>query len=78
MPARSKAQQHLFGAALGGATFPEAERLRASLTHQQLKDFAGTKTGSLPSYVKQHHSPHVSSSLQRAWPIGPGRPKGDV
>lgn len=53
MPARSAAQQRLMAAAEHGATFPMAKKLRASMTHQQLRDFAATKTRGLPKRVKQ-------------------------
>ena len=53
MPAKSKSQQRLFGAALnakrGGKTFPEAEKLAKELSAKQLKDFA-TKP---KSYLKE-------------------------
>jgi hypothetical protein len=52
MPSVSKAQQHLMGAALGGATFPEARAVRRSMSTQQLRDFASTKTATLPKHVK--------------------------
>ena len=40
MPAKSKAQQRLMAAAEHGADFPMAKRLRASMTHKQLHDYA--------------------------------------
>lgn len=52
MPSTSKAQQHAMGAALGGAKFPLAKALRASMTMSQLRDFASTKTKGLPSHAK--------------------------
>jgi len=52
MPARSKAQQHLMAAAEHGATFPLARKLRASMTHEQLHDFAATKTARLPTHAR--------------------------
>jgi hypothetical protein len=51
MPSLSQAQQRLFGAAEHGATFPLARKLRASMTHQQLHDFAATKRAGLPVHV---------------------------
>jgi hypothetical protein len=44
MPAKSKAQQRLFGAALnakrGGKTFPLAQKLAGQMNTSQLQDFA--------------------------------------
>jgi hypothetical protein len=40
MPAKSKAQQRLFQAAEHGATFPMAEKLRDSMSHDKLREFA--------------------------------------
>lgn len=40
MPAVSKSQQRLMQAALHGATFAKAKDVRASMTTQQLEDFA--------------------------------------
>lgn len=57
MPSKSKAQQHLMAAAAHNAQFPKARALRASMTMQQLHDFAATKTKSLPTHVKSSH-PH--------------------
>lgn len=46
MPAKSKAQQRLFQAAEHGANFPMARKVRQSMTHQQLHDFAaGSEKG---------------------------------
>lgn len=53
MPARSQAQQHLMSAAEHGADFPLAKKLRKSMTHQQLHDFAATKTKNLPKHAKK-------------------------
>lgn len=60
MPAKSKAQQHLFGAAAHGAQFPMAQKVRASMDKSDLRDFASTKTSSLPE-----HAPKRPSALQR-------------
>jgi len=38
-------------AAEHGATFPKAKQLRASMTLQQLHDFAATTTKKLPTHV---------------------------
>jgi hypothetical protein len=52
MPSRSKSQQHAMGAALGGAQFPLAQKLRSTMSLGQLSDFASTPTKGLPSHVK--------------------------
>jgi hypothetical protein len=53
MPAKSKAQQHLMAAAEHGASFPMAKKLRGSMSMSSLRDFARTKTKSLPKHVKR-------------------------
>jgi len=40
VPSTSKSQQRLFGAAEHGADFPAARKLRSTMSHQQLHDFA--------------------------------------
>jgi hypothetical protein len=52
VPSVSQSQQHLMGAAYGGATFPAAKALRSSMTMKQLSDFASTPTKNLPVKVK--------------------------
>jgi len=51
MPAKSKAQQHLFAAAAHGAPFPLARTIREALTPAQLHDVAATPTKRLPAHV---------------------------
>ncbi len=51
MPAKSKAQQHLMAAAEHGATFGMAKKLRASMSHEQLHDFASGSTKGKPAHV---------------------------
>lgn len=53
MPAVSKAQQRLMGAAEHGAKFPEAERLRHSMTMKQLGEFARGSMRGKPEHVKR-------------------------
>lgn len=53
MPAVSQAQQRLFGAAEHGAQFPLARKLRASMSHSQLHDFAATRRRGLPIRVQK-------------------------
>ena len=57
MPAVSKAQQRLMGAAEHGAKFPMAKKLRASMSMQQLHDFASGSEKGKPQHVSSGH-PH--------------------
>lgn len=58
MPAVSRAQQHLMQAAEHGADFPEARKIRESMTHEQMHDFAvGSEAG------KPEHVPHPARNL---------------
>jgi len=52
-PARSKSQERLFQAAEHGATFPKAAKLRASLTREQLRDFATGSMKNKPEHVRK-------------------------
>jgi hypothetical protein len=52
MPARSKSQRRLMAMAEHGSNVPKARAVRASMTHQQLHDFAATKEKGLPARVK--------------------------
>lgn len=58
MPAKSKAQQRAMAAAEHGADFPLARKLRASMTHEQLHDFA---SGSMKG--KPQHAGHPAANL---------------
>jgi hypothetical protein len=53
MPAKSQAQQRLMAAAEHGADFPMAQKVRSSMTHSQMHDFAATKRSSLPKKAKK-------------------------
>lgn len=53
MPARSKAQQRLIGAAEHGANFPMARTIRETMTHQQMHDFASGSMAGKPEHVKK-------------------------
>lgn len=53
MPAKSRAQQRLFQAAEHGAQFPMARKLRGSMTHRQLHDFAVGSMKGKPGHVKR-------------------------
>jgi hypothetical protein len=53
MPAESKSQQRLMGAAEHGADFPLAKKLRKQMTHQQLHDFAAGPEKGKPERVSK-------------------------
>jgi hypothetical protein len=53
MPAVSRSQRRLMGAAEHGAQFPLARTVRASMTPQQLHDFAATTETGLPQHVRR-------------------------
>lgn len=53
MPAKSKAQARLFGAALHGADFPAARKLRESASPSTLREFATGKQTGKPEHVKK-------------------------
>ena len=53
MPARSKAQRRLMGAAEHGADFPMAQKIRKSMSKSQMHDFAVTREKGLPRRVKK-------------------------
>ena len=52
MPAKSKAFQRLAGAAEHGANFAMAKKLRASMSLQDLHDFASGSMKGKPEHVK--------------------------
>jgi hypothetical protein len=52
MPAVSQAQQRLMQAAEHGANFPMARKIRASMTHKQMHDFASGSMKGKPKHVK--------------------------
>jgi len=64
MPSRSRAQQRLMGAAEHGANFPMARKLRQSMTHQQLHDFASGSMKSKPDHsgLRAAHASHPNAS----------------
>lgn len=57
MPAKSKAQAHLMAASEHGASFPMARKVQASMTYQQMGDFARTKTKALPARARKARRP---------------------
>lgn len=70
MPAKSKAQQRLMAAAEHGATFPKAEQVRASMTHDQLHDFASGSMQGKPAHVAKPKAPRPDRGGHRDWTIG--------
>lgn len=69
VPAKSKAQQRLMAAAEHGATFPMAKKVRASMTLNQLHDFAVGSMKNKPAHVKSKtaglraaHASHPNAS----------------
>lgn len=53
MPAKSKAQRRLMGAAEHGATFPKARAIQKSMTRPQMREFATTPEKGLPKHTKK-------------------------
>lgn len=53
MPATSKAQQRLMQAAEHGADFPMARKIRQSMSHRQMHDFAVGSEKGKPEHVKK-------------------------
>lgn len=51
MPAQSKAQQRLMAAAEHGAKFPRAEKIRQTMTHLQMHDYAAGSMAGKPAHV---------------------------
>ena len=51
MPAKSKAQRRLMAAAEHGANFPMAKKIRKTMTHKQMHDFAATPEKSLMAKI---------------------------
>jgi hypothetical protein len=53
MPAKSRSEQRLMGAAEHGADFPLARKLRKTMTHKQLHDFASGSMKGKPERVRK-------------------------
>jgi len=51
MPSKSRAQQRLMAAAEHGANFPMAQKIRSSMTHSQMHDFAAGSMKGKPGHV---------------------------
>ncbi len=63
MPAPSKSEQRLMGAAAHGADFPMARKIRESMSLAQMKDFARGSMKGKPEHVakkKAHGHPHAN------------------
>jgi hypothetical protein len=54
MPSKSKAQQRLMASAEHGAQFPAAKKLRASMSHEQLHEFAAGSMKGKPEHAPRH------------------------
>ena len=52
MPSVSTSQQRLMGAAEHGASFPLAKKIRASMSHAQMHDFASGSMKGKPTHKK--------------------------
>lgn len=57
MPSKSIAQQHLMQAAEHGADFPMAQKLRQSMSHDQLHDFSVGSEAGKPEHVGMKDPP---------------------
>ena len=55
MPSKSRAQQRLMAAAEHGAQFPMAQKIRSSMTHQQMHDFASGSMKGKPAHTGHPH-----------------------
>ena len=64
MPSVSRAQQHLFQAAEHGAKFPAAEKISASMSHQQMHDFAVGSEKGKPEHVKHSKADEKSHRVK--------------
>ena len=65
MPAVSKAQQRLMGAAEHGAQFPMAQKLRQTMTMSQLHDFASGSMKGKPGHVGKHPHRNLGKYLHK-------------
>lgn len=65
MPSKSKAQQRLMQAAEHGADFPMAQKIRGSMDHKQMHDFAVGSEKGKPEHAhkkdEHHHGRHKTS-----------------
>jgi hypothetical protein len=63
MPSKSRAQQRLMQAAEHGAQFPMAQKIRSSMTHSQMHDFAVGSMKNKPGHVAAVNSHPNASRL---------------
>lgn len=66
MPSVSRAQQRLMQAAAHGATFAKAKHVRASMTPEQLHDFAAGSMKGKPAHAPRTLGEHVQRASHRA------------
>ena len=77
MPSVSVAQQHLMQAAEHGANFPAAKKIRKSMTHDQMHDFAVGSESGKPEHSssakrkvkpgsKEHRKAYMSKAIKKA------------
>jgi hypothetical protein len=63
MPSVSGSQQRLFGAVRGGAQFPLARHLRATMSARSIHDFAATQRRGLPAHVAPPHKKRLADRM---------------
>lgn len=69
MPAVSRSQQRLFQAAAHGAQFPMAQKLRASMSPDKMRDFEVGSEAGKPQHVRK--TPSVTrTAAGTATPLG--------
>lgn len=61
MPSKSRSQQRLFQAAEHGANFPMAQKLRQTMTHQELHDYAVGSEKGKPEHVQRQLHPALKA-----------------
>lgn len=74
MPSVSKKQQRLIAAAEHGASFPKAQAIRESMTHQQMHDYASGSMAGKPEHVRQ--APHKDRADRPSHPDHPHKNLG--
>lgn len=65
VPSRSRAQQRLMRAAEHGADFPMAKKVRASMTSEQLHDFASGAMADKPAHVPNRYGQRAAAVRRR-------------
>ena len=66
MPAKSRSQQRLMQAAEHGANFPMAQKIRSSMTHSQMHDFAVGSERGKPQHIASHPHKNLGAYLHPA------------